>query len=415
MIDKIFLYLILFIPFSFLLGPFTTDCTTILIVLFFFIKIYKKKELFYFKNNYLKFFLLFNLVLIISSLLSENILLSLKTSFFFFRFYICCIAIWYALENYKNLLNKFFFSSLIAISITTLSALYELIFIKNFFYSVNNASGELTRLSGFLTKKLVIGSYLTRIGSILFALSSIYLLNKKNNFYIFFLGLLCAVIIIFISGERTAFFSIFLFLILTIIYFRKKINIYLVISVLLLSFFVILNFEPIKKRMVDLTINQLNNTMNVEWKFGKNDPNDFVYISVHHNAHARTALKMFYDSPVIGHGPGMFRFICHKFLYNEFSCTTHPHNFYLQLLSETGTFGFLFFLVFFIQVSFKIFVGLLKPIYNKKNNIEFLLYSSILISIVPFFPSGNLFNNWLAPQIFLPFGFLLYLNNRKNL
>jgi O-antigen ligase len=415
MIDKIFLYLILFIPFSFLLGPFITDCTTILIVLFFFIKIYKKKELFYFKNNYLKFFLLFNLVLIISSLLSENILLSLKTSFFFFRFYICCIAIWYALENYKNLLNKFFFSSLIAISITTLSALYELIFIKNFFYSVNNASGELTRLSGFLTKKLVIGSYLTRIGSILFALSSIYLLNKKNNFYIFFLGLLCAVIIIFISGERTAFFSIFLFLILTIIYFRKKINIYLVISVLLLSFFVILNFEPIKKRMVDLTINQLNNTMNVEWKYWKNDPNDFVYISVHHNAHARTALKMFYDSPVIGHGPGMFRFICHKFLYNEFSCTTHPHNFYLQLLSETGTFGFLFFLVFFIQVSFKIFVGLLKPIYNKKNNIEFLLYSSILISIVPFFPSGNLFNNWLAPQIFLPFGFLLYLNNRKNL
>ena len=226
---------------------------------------------------------------------------------------------------------------------------------------------------------------------------------------------MCAVIIIFISGERTAFFSIFLFLILTIIYVRKKINIYLVISVSLLSFFVILNFEPIKKRMVDLTINQLNNTMNVEWNFGKNDPNDFVYISVHHNAHARTALKMFYDSPVIGHGPGMFRFICHKFLYNEFSCTTHPHNFYLQLLSETGTFGFLFFLVFFIQVSSKIFVGLLKPIYNKKNNIEFLLYSSILISIMPFFPSGNLFNNWLAPQIFLPFGFLLYLNNRKNL
>jgi O-antigen ligase len=412
MIDKIFLYIILFIPFSFLLGPFITDCTTILIVLFFFIKTYKKKELFYFKNNYLKFFLLFNLVLIISSLLSENILHSLKTSLFFFRFYICCIAIWYALENYKNLLNKFFFSSLIAISITTLSVLYEFIFIKNFFYSVNNASGELTRLSGFLTKKLVVGSYLTRIGSILLALSSIYFLNKKNNFYIFFLGLLYVAIIIFISGERTAFFSIFFFLILTVIYFRKKINIYLVVSVVLLPFFVILNFEPIKKRMVDLTISQLKNT---EWKSEKNDPNDFVYISAHHNAHARTALKMFYDSPVTGHGPGMFRFICHKFLYNEFSCTTHPHNFYLQLLSETGTFGFLFFLVFFIQVSVKIFVGLLMPIYNKKNNIEFLLYSSILISIMPFFPSGNLFNNWLAPQIFIPLGFLLYLNNRKKL
>jgi O-antigen ligase len=415
MIDKIFLYLILFIPFSFLLGPLITDCTTILIVFFFFIKIYTNKKLFYFKNNFFKYFLLFNIVLIISSLLSENIFHSLKSSFFFFRFYICCIAIWYALENYKNLLNKFFYSSLIAISITSLSVLYELIFIKNFYYSVNNVSVELTRLSGFLTKKLVVGSYLTRIGSILFALSSIYLLNKKNNFYIFYFGLLCIAITIFISGERTAFFSIFLFFILTLIYFRKKINIYLGIFFFLLSFFFILNFEPIKKRMIDLTINQLKNTMSFEWKFEKNDPKDFVYISVHHNAHARSALKMFYDSPVVGHGPNMFRFVCHKFLYNKFSCTTHPHNFYLQLLSETGTFGFLFLLIFLIQVSIKIFSGLLKPIYSKKNNIKFLLYLSILISIMPFFPSGNLFNNWLAPQIFLPFGFLLYLNNRKNL
>jgi len=415
MIDKIFLYLILFIPFSFLLGPLITDCTTILIVFFFFIKIYTNKKLFYFKNNFFKYFLLFNIVLIISSLLSENIFHSLKSSFFFFRFYICCIAIWYALENYKNLLNKFFYSSLIAISITSLSVLYELIFIKNFYYLVNNISGESTRLSGFLTKKLVVGSYLTRIGSILFALSSIYLLNKKNNYYIFYSGLLCIAITIFISGERTAFFSIFLFFILTLIYFRKKINIYLGVFFFLLSFFFILNFDPIKKRMIDLTINQLNNTMSFEWKFEKNDPKDFVYISVHHNAHARSALKMFYDSPVVGHGPNMFRFVCHKFLYNEFSCTTHPHNFYLQLLSETGTFGFLFLLIFLIQVSIKIFSGLLKPIYSKKNNIKFLLYLSILISIMPFFPSGNLFNNWLAPQIFLPFGFLLYLNNRKNL
>jgi O-antigen ligase len=86
MIDKIFLYLILFIPFSFLLGPLITDCTTILIVFFFFIKIYTNKKLFYFKNNFFKYFLLFNIVLIISSLLSENIFHSLKSSFFFLDF-----------------------------------------------------------------------------------------------------------------------------------------------------------------------------------------------------------------------------------------------------------------------------------------------------------------------------------------
>jgi hypothetical protein len=206
MIDKFFLYLILFIPFSFLLGPFITDCTTLLIIFFFFIKIYKKKELFYFKNNFLKYFLLFNIILIVSSLFSENILYSLKSSFFFFRFYICSIAIWYALENYKNLFSKFIFSSIIAIFITTLGTLYEFIFIKKFFYLVNNSTGELTRLSGFLTKKLVVGSYLTRIASLLFAISIIYFFRKKKNFNIFFFSLLYVAIIIFISGERTAFF-----------------------------------------------------------------------------------------------------------------------------------------------------------------------------------------------------------------
>jgi O-antigen ligase len=68
---------------------------------------------------------------------------------------------------------------------------------------------------------------------------------------------------------------------------------------------------------------------------------------------------MFYDSPIIGHGPGMFRFVCHKFTYNEFSCTTHPHNFYLQLLAETGTFGFLFLLIFFIQLVSRYLLRLL--------------------------------------------------------
>ena len=33
-------------------------------------------------------------------------------------------------------------------------------------------------------------------------------------------------------------------------------------------------------------------------------------------------------------------------------CTTHPHNFYLQLLSETGIFGFLFIILLFIYLVY---------------------------------------------------------------
>ena len=48
---------------------------------------------------------------------------------------------------------------------------------------------------------------------------------------------------------------------------------------------------------------------------------------------------MFFDKPIIGHGPKMFRVECSNPKYSETveesSCMTHPHNFYIQLLAET--------------------------------------------------------------------------------
>ena len=53
---------------------------------------------------------------------------------------------------------------------------------------------------------------------------------------------------------------------------------------------------------------------------------------------------MFKDKPFFGHGPRVFRFKCSE---PEFSigmrpCNSHPHNFYIQLLAETGLIGLLF-------------------------------------------------------------------------
>ena len=64
----------------------------------------------------------------------------------------------------------------------------------------------------------------------------------------------------------------------------------------------------------------------------------------------RTAFNMFLDKPIIGHGPRMFRIKCSDPKYSikvndvKSSCMTHPHNFYIQLLAETGIVGFSFFI-----------------------------------------------------------------------
>lgn len=93
-------------------------------------------------------------------------------------------------------------------------------------------------------------------------------------------------------------------------------------------------------------------------------------------------------------------------------CNTHPHSFYLQLLSETGIIGFIFVSLFYLFAIFLLFLNLFK---FKINYLNFnkLPSSSIIILIgyisvlFPLFPSGNFFNNWLSMLIYLPSGFIL--------
>ena len=63
-----------------------------------------------------------------------------------------------------------------------------------------------------------------------------------------------------------------------------------------------------------------------------------------------SAYKMFIDNKFFGKGVKMFRKLCSKkeFEYDEWSCTSHPHNTYFQLLAETGIFGFLLVFTIFI-------------------------------------------------------------------
>ena len=53
------------------------------------------------------------------------------------------------------------------------------------------------------------------------------------------------------------------------------------------------------------------------------------------------ALITFQDSPIIGMGPGNYRFMCptYGFDIEVFRCDNHPHNFYIQFLVENGVVG----------------------------------------------------------------------------
>jgi hypothetical protein len=115
-----------------------------------------------------------------------------------------------------------------------------------------------------------------------------------------------------------------------------------------------------------------------------------------------TAIDIFKDNIIFGSGPKTFRFLCSKQeYYRSFNgCSTHPHNIYLQLLSEIGIIGSSFVIIFFIIAALNFFR-------NNQNNSNHLFYLAIILNLWPFITTGNFFNNWISIIYFMPILFIL--------
>ncbi len=104
------------------------------------------------------------------------------------------------------------------------------------------------------------------------------------------------------------------------------------------------------------------------------------------------------------------------FLFANFEystgCNTHPHNIFLQFMSELGILGIIFYVMGLIFLIYNI----LKIIYSKYKHKQisvfhkglFVILVSLLLSFLPIFPSGNFFNNWLSMIFFFKTGLLLF-------
>ena len=148
--------------------------------------------------------------------------------------------------------------------------------------------------------------------------------------------------------------------------------------------------------------------------------NKKFYIFTHiYQAHYFTAFNMFKDNKIFGQGNKMFRFLCkeERFYVNYHSCSTHPHNFYIQLLAENGIIGFLFVFIIFISVSYLLLRELVsRNIKNIKffNDTSLFILVGIFMNLWPIVPSGNFYNNWLSALIYLPIGFYFYFNKKEK-
>ncbi len=393
--------IIISIPFSLITGPFIPDLSITLVCLVFVYLSFIENMRSYYFSKFSIFFLIFYLTINLTSLLSVDPFESLKISIVYFRYFLFSLSFWYLIKNQPEVLNNLLKSIMISMLILILDGFYQFYFGKNIFGW--NATG--TRISSFFKDELILGSYLSRMFPLLFSLCVLNFssLNyNKINFILIFLLLSGIEVLTFLSGERSAFFYINLSAIYLIILMNRfKLLRLLSLSFALIVIVIITNFNSsYKERIVDQTIRQMGS-------------GDEKYIfSLEHTNHYVSAFKMFLDHKISGIGPRMFRKNCHLDNYKTSfeSCTTHPHNIYIQVLSESGLMGILLLILpFGALVYFSIKHLIFKLLYKKIifSDFQLGLMSCFLISLWPIVPTGDFYNNWLNIIYFFPLGIFL--------
>lgn len=397
--DLIYILLCLY-PWLLISGPFLSDTTAIILSIYLITEKYLQNNFDIFKNIFFIIFCIFCAYLILNSIFIGKTFLSLKASLFYLRFAFFILAINFILNENSYRIKYFFLSLFITILFLFSDGIFQKLFGFNLFGIDMYHS---IRVSSLFKEELILGSYTIKLLPITLAL--LYFISTKKKLLFSTILIILSLALILISAEKTALIMSILFIILYII----KLNLNYKLRILLFVFFSFLITstlffnDSLQKRIVRQFI-----TNNASGKY--------IYTAVH-DSHYKTAFKMFKEKPLFGHGPKMFRIKCSdpKYKINQFSCSTHPHNYILQLLAETGVVGIFFWLLFYLSIL-KIFFKIL-IFENSKNDLIFSIYlmsCSVLIIFLPIAPSGNLFNNWISCINSFSIGTMLYFLSQKN-
>ena len=130
----------------------------------------------------------------------------------------------------------------------------------------------------------------------------------------------------------------------------------------------------------------------------KDDDPEFIGTFTVYKDLYSTSIKMFNEKKFFGQGVQSFKKKCNdkSYLTGRFGCSSHPHNFYFQILAENGILGFILFLSLVLIILKDSFFSLVRWI-NAKDSMKYLaeviLAINILLSFLPLLPTGNFYSS----------------------
>ena len=457
--------LFLLIPLSFILGNGVINGLTALIIVIGLIKF--NKTIFHFKQNILLYLLtIFFLLIIFSSFLnySENSSEFLRSLVFCKYLFLVLILKKIIDEDILNL--KFFlYSAALTTLIVSFSVIGEWIYdfqIDDFLlygdayqkcdvkvlqtgiidltepcaqnnWAVYNARSSMRYNSGIFFQEKIAGGFIARFS--IFLIFLIFYFKKienynYKNFLIFFFILFVCQLSALVTGNRMSFF---LLLLMNFLYFfvfeidKKKIII--LFTSLALIFTVVTFNKSLHKQYLSFFQNSTWIVINLN-KFIIKDTSkeekinpkpNYRQSGSSHRYLFKTGIEIWKENKFFGSGYKSFRKKCSdvqkKSVYG--ACSNHPHNYYIEILSENGLVGF----VIIFLIIFTIFIKSIHYLKNKHligDNLSIIFYGSFLINFfVEMFPlrsSGSFFTTSNSAYIFILLGVLLSnkLNVKKN-
>ena len=400
------------LPLSIILGPTISLINTVLIGLFYFFQHFKKEKIIINDTKAIIALFILYIYLIFNTLISLNLLSGLGRNIGFVRFILFFLTVNFIFFKFKKSKNIFKIWTIVFV-ILILDIYVERITGSNLFgFGKTQIDGVLQphglRIVSFFKTEPIAGAFAT---GFIFMVSG-YLIDsfkkKKNLRILILLLLLLSFIGILITGERSntikVFFGIILFFLIAD-FFNWKTKIISLFLFIILLFATIYSSDYLKVRYVGQLFEPIQ-TKESRKKFLENS----LYFKLYNSG-----ITVFKNYPILGVGNKNYRIeTCDEKKnkkYKDYHCLTHPHQIYIELLSEHGIFG----TVVILSIIFYLLFRLLGQIIKSQNYLQIGTFIFILINFVPLLPSGSFFNDFNLTLFMINFSLMYAVNKETNI
>lgn len=336
-------------------------------------------------------------------------------SIFFLKYLLLYLVLRFLTEHEIIKFKLFFILCSTATIFVSLDIFYQFFNGKDIFGFV----GQNRKLSGPFGDEFIAGGFIQRFSLFTFFLLPIFFSNHKLNKYNkYFLPILFIIFFsaLIMTGNRMP-TIIFLFSVTLILIFQEQTRKFLIPFVIIFS----LIFATLFKTNITIKDNFMSfydeiskmTRLVIEKDFFSKDSNWYLkeFSSFYH-----TWLMNKY----IGGGIKNFRYYCHErpqiVKDPKFVCNMHPHNYYLEILTETGIIGFNIIVIIIFIITYLTFIRKYFLNSNLKNNNLIIPFIFLFIAeIFPLKSTGSFFTTGNSTYLFLLIGIIIGLARHQNL